>query len=234
MTHCDDESLLVPETAPIKTERKGCAANIILVALFLEAARMVDDGFETVDIEEAAQKAFGIPKGFLAQMDEIGIAKTVAAMEFLSDTSDPEEPLTRIYLNFFTPANSCMQLLDEYNNAVDKSSVVWVKGHDKKRQPLDFMTVNNLRLRFLAVSFAVATELVDSVIVELFDVEKLCKDAFGWKEGPFTLMNTIGVVESLQLVTERMQFSHRKEINFPVSRLLITQAQENTPWPVKP
>ena len=81
MTYCDDEVLLVPEVAPIKTERKGCATNLILIALFLEAARMVDDGFETIDIEAAAQKAFGIPKGFLAQMDEIGIVKTVAAMK---------------------------------------------------------------------------------------------------------------------------------------------------------
>ena len=230
MTHCDEDVLLVPETAPIKTERKGCATNLILVALLLEAARMVDDGFETFDIEAAAQKAFGIPKGFLVQMDEVGISEAVEAMEYLADLSDPEDPLARVYYNFFTPANSCRQILDEYNKAEDKSSVVWVTEKDAKRKPFDFMLVENLSKRFMAVGFAVSTELVDSEVIELTNVEKLCKDALGWKEGPFSMMNTMGIEESLQIVTEKMQFSHRKEINFPVSRLLITQAQKNTPW----
>jgi len=230
MTYCDDDVLLVPETAPIKKERRGCATNLILTALLLEAARMVDDGFETFDIEAAAQKAFGIPKGFLAQMDKIGIPKTIAAMEYLADMSNSEDPLTRVYYNFFTPANSCRQILDEYKNAGDKSSVVWVTEKDAKRKPFDFMLVENLSKRFMAVSFAVSTELVDSEVIELTAVERMCTDVLGWKEGPFSMMNGMGIEESLQIVTEKMQFSHRKEINFPVSRLLITQAQKNTPW----
>lgn len=233
MTHCDDDVLLVPETAPIKKERRGCAANLILVALLLEAARMVDDGFKVVDIEMAAQKAFGVSKGFLVQMDEIGIVKTIAAMENLSDLSDSEDSLSSIYLNFFTPANSCRQILDEYNNAEDKSTVVWVTEEDAKGRPFDLLIVDSLRIRFLAVGFAVTTELVDSEIIELNELETLCKSVLGWEDGPFSLMNKIGIAESLKIVTEKMQLSHRKEINFPVSRLLITQAQKNTPWLVK-
>jgi 3-hydroxyacyl-CoA dehydrogenase len=202
--------------------------------MLLEAARMVDDGFETFDIEAAAQKAFGIPKGFLVQMEKIGISKTIAAMEYLADLSNPEDPLTSVYYNFFTPANSCRQILDEYNNAEDKSSVVWVTEKDAKRKPFDFMLVDNLSKRFMAVSFAVSTELVNSEVIELTDLERLCKDVFGWKEGPFAMMNAMGIEDSLQIVTEKMQFSHRKEINFPVSRLLITQAQKNTPWLINP
>jgi len=44
----------------------------------------------------------------------------------------------------------------------------------------------------------------------------------------------MGVGEALKIVTERMFFSHRKEINFPVPRLLITQAQKNAPWLIYP
>jgi hypothetical protein len=36
--------------------------------------------------------------------------------------------------------------------------------------------------------------------------------------------------EALRIVSERMFLSHRKEINFPFPRLLIMQAQINTPW----
>jgi 3-hydroxyacyl-CoA dehydrogenase len=234
MTQCDDDVLLVPETAPIKTGRKGCATNLILIALLLEATRMVDDGFETFDIEAAGRKAFGIPKGFLTQIDEIGIPETVAAMEHLADVSNSDDPLTRVYFNFFTPSNSCRQILDEYNNAEEKSSVVWVSEKDAQRKPFDFMLVENLSKRFMAVGFAISTELVDSEIIELRDLEKLCTNVLGWKGGPFSMMNAMGVDESLQIVTEKMQFSHRKEINFPVSRLLITQAQKNTPWLINP
>jgi enoyl-CoA hydratase/3-hydroxyacyl-CoA dehydrogenase len=230
MTICDDDSLIVPETAPIKTERRGCATNLILTALLLEAARMVDDGFETFDIEAAAKKAFGIPKGFLVQMDEIGIPNAIDAMEYMADISQPEDPLTKVYHNFFTPANSCRQILDEFNNAENKPSVVWLTEKDAKRKPFDFMLVDSLSKRFMAVGFAVSTELVDSEIIDMSDVEKLCEETLGWKEGPFTMMNALGIEESLQIVTEKMQFSHRKEINFPVSRLLITQAQKNSPW----
>ncbi|MBN1222656.1 MAG: hypothetical protein JXB23_05375 [Candidatus Aminicenantes bacterium] len=224
---------LITEFAPIKKERRGGVTDLILTSLLLEAARMVDEGLAVYDIETAAVKAFGIPKGFLAQMDELGIPKVIAVMEYLSDTSDREDPLTRIYDNFFSPANSCRQILEEYNRAGDKSSVVWVTEKDINTKPFDFMLVDNLGKRFMAVVFAVATELVDSGIIELQDLEKHCKAAFGWKKGPFTMMNEMGLEESLQIVTEKMQFSHRKEINFPVSRILITQAQKNTPWLVK-
>jgi hypothetical protein len=96
------------------------------------------------------------------------------------------------------------------------------------------MLVENLSKRFMAVGFAVSSELVDSEVIELTNLERLCKDVLGWKEGPFSMMNAMGIEESLQIVTEKMQFSHRKEINFPVSRLLITQAQKNTPWLINP
>jgi len=206
---------------------------LLLTALLLEAARMVDDGLAVFDIEAGAKKAFGIPKGYLSQMDELGIPKAIRAMEYLSDTSGKDDPLTRIYDNFFSPANSCRQIHDEYNRAADKSTVVWVTEKDAKRKSFDFMLVDNLGKRFKAVAFAISTELVESGIIELQDLEKLCKDAFGWTKGPFTMMNDMGLEESLRVVTEKMQFSHRKEINFPVSRLLITQAQKNTPWLVK-
>jgi dGTPase len=70
---------------------------------------------------------------------------------------------------------------------------------------------------------------VESGIVELAGLEKLCTSDLLWKEGPFSMMNSMGIDEALKIVTERMYLSHRKEINFPVPRLLITQAQKNTP-----
>jgi enoyl-CoA hydratase/carnithine racemase len=64
-------------------------------------------------------------------------------------------------------------------------------------------------------------------------VDRLCQNAFLWKEGPFTLMNKMGINEALHIVTERMELSHRREISFPVPALLIAQAQKNEPWPLE-
>ena len=62
----------------------------------------------------------------------------------------------------------------------------------------------------------------------------LCQTAFLWPEGPFALMNRVGIGASLQLVTEKMELSHRQEISFPVPLLLIQQAKRNEPWPLRP
>jgi 3-hydroxyacyl-CoA dehydrogenase len=78
----------------------------------------------------------------------------------------------------------------------------------------------------------IATELVESGILKLQDVERLCKETFGWEEGPFSMMNRLGIQRALQMVTEKMELSHRKEINFPIPWLLISQAQKNEPWPL--
>jgi len=223
---------LIDESIPPLKERRGGIANLILVSLILEATRMLDDGFDVATVEEAAKITFGISKGFLSMMDDLGIPEVVSAMDFLSDTSDPEDPLTHIYRNFFTPAKSARMMLEEYNNAKSKSSVVWVGPTDREKTASDFLLVQSLGQRFKAVAFMIAVELVESGIVELPNLEKLYRDKFLWADGPFSMMNRMGIGEALRIVTERMTFSHRFEINFPVPRLLIYQAQKNTPWDV--
>jgi hypothetical protein len=224
--------ILIEEPIPPLQERRGGIANLILVSLIVEATRMLDDGFDVPTVEDAAKITFGIPIGFLSMMDDLGIPKVVRVMEYLSDTSDPEDPFARIYINFFTPARSAQIILEEYNKAKDKSTVVWVTSADTKKAASDFLLVQALGQRFRAVAFMIATELVESGIVELPNLEKLYNDKFLWDEGPFSMMNSMGIGEALRIVTERMTLSHRMAINFPVPRLLIIQAQKNTPWDV--
>jgi enoyl-CoA hydratase/3-hydroxyacyl-CoA dehydrogenase len=223
---------LVPEPAPLIKKRKGGGLNLIYVGLLLEAARMVDDEMDVPTVEAAAKKAFGISEGFLKQMDEVGLPEAVSAMKTLSEDSDPADPIHKIYHNFFTPAQSCMRMLEAYEKAEDKKTVRWVSKEDARKEAADFLLVDSLKKRFEAVSFLIATELVESGIMGLQDVDKFCRETFGWKEGPFSMMNRIGIQEAMQIVTEKMQLSHRKEINFPVPWLLIDQARKNQPWPL--
>jgi enoyl-CoA hydratase/3-hydroxyacyl-CoA dehydrogenase len=223
---------LIPDTVPLLKERKGGVADVIFVSLLLEASRMVDDGIDIPGIEGAAKKAFDIPKGFLSQMDDTGIDATVSRMYSLSDSSDPDDPIYQVYNNFFTPSESCKEMLEKYNQAKDKSSVKWVSEEDSRKEPKDFMLVDLLERRFLGVAFMTATEVVNAGVVKLEDVDKLCKNALRWKEGPYSLMNKIGIRGVMRIVTEKMVLSHRKEINFPIPRLLISQAQKDQPWPL--
>ena len=223
---------LIAEPKPLLKERKGGGLNLVFVALLLEAARMMDDKVDVPSIEAAAKRAFGIPKGFLSLMDEVGLSEAVSAMEDLSSDSDPEDPIHQMYHNFFTPAKSCKRMLEDYEKAEDKKEIRWVSKEDAGKEASDFLLVDSLKKRFQAVAFMIATELVESGILELQEVDRACKEAFGWKDGPFSMMNRIGIQEAMQNVTEKMQLSHRQEINFPIPWLLINQAKKNEPWPL--
>jgi enoyl-CoA hydratase/3-hydroxyacyl-CoA dehydrogenase len=217
----------------VLSSRKGGAADVIFTALLLEAARMVDEGVDIPSIEAAGKKAFNIPMGFLSLMDYNGIPLGIYALRSFSDSSDPDDPLYKVYDNFFTPPESYKKLIEKYEKAEDKSKVKWVSEEEVEKEPKDLMLVDVLKNRFLAVTFMTATEVVESGVIEMEEVDKLCQNAFLWEEGPFALMNRMGTREALRIVTEEMEVSHRKEINFPISNLLISQAQKDEPWPLK-
>ncbi|MBC8359678.1 MAG: hypothetical protein ISS41_03945 [Candidatus Aminicenantes bacterium] len=215
---------------PILSSRKGGAADVIFVSLLLEAARLVDEGFDIPSIEAAGKKAFNMPVGFLGLMDITGIPLGINTMYSFSDSSDPDDPLYEVYGNFFTPPDSYNKIMEEYVKAEDKSSVKWILEQEAKKEAKDFMLVDVLKNRFLAVGFMTAAEVVEAGIIKMEEVDKLCQNAFLWKEGPFAIMNKIGIREVMKIVTERMELSHRNAINFPIPRLLIFQSQKNEPW----
>jgi len=224
--------ILIPEPVPLLKERKGGGLNLIHLALLLEAARMTDEGMDIPAIEAAAKKAFGISKGFLSAMDDAGIDEACSAMESLADDSDPEDPFFQFYHNFFSPPDSCKEKVEEMEKADDKEAVRWVTEEEAQKDVKDFEQVDALTRRFLAVAFITAVEVVESGILDLHDVDRLCRDTFGWKEGPFAMMNRLGIGQSLEIVTEKMYQSHRQEINFPIPRLMINQANKEQPWPL--
>lgn len=221
------------EAVPLLRYRKGGAANIILVGLILEAVRMAADGFDVPSIEAAGMAAFSAPAGFLTVMDAGGISLALSCIDSFSDKSRPGDPLVRVYDNFFTLPGKIRQLLEGHREEKRRASFLLAEAAGSAQKPADIMVLDTLKRRFFAVAFMTATEVVDAGIIDIAGVEKLCRIAFGWQEGPFTLMNKAGIGEALGMVTERMELSHSKEVNFPVPRLLLTQAQKNEPWPLE-
>lgn len=220
----------IPEE-PLKKQRKGGAVKLILISLMLEAARMKEEGMDVISIEASGKKAFGISKGFLTLMDEVGIPEFMEEVGALYNPSS-DDPIFKYYQNFFQPPQTLVDMNDRYQKTDDKSSVKWISEEKAQMESSDLMVLEMLKKRFQAVAFMVSSEVVQAGVMEMKDVERLCQKYLGWKEGPFTMMNRIGIKESLKMVTEKMELSHKKEINFPISRLLIKQAQQNTPWEI--
>lgn len=218
---------------PILSSRKGGAADVIFVSLLLEASRLVEEGFDIPSIEAAGRTAYNMPLGFLGLMDATGIPLGIKTMDIFSDSSNANDPLYSVYRNFFSPPKSYEDVLKRFEEAEDKSAVKWVSPEDAQKKPGDQQKVDMLKSRFLAVGFMTAVECVDSGVIEMDEVDKLCQNAFLWGEGPFALMNKMGMSEVMRIVTERMELSHKNEINFPIPQLLVKQAQDNTPWPLK-
>jgi 3-hydroxyacyl-CoA dehydrogenase len=123
-----------------------------------------------------------------------------------------------------------MEKLEEHKIAKNKSSAKWMDKHAVREESDDFLLKDMLKNRFKAVSFMVASELVESGVSDIDRVEKLCKEMLNWEKGPFSMMNEMGIKEALGIVTEKMEISHRREINFYIPVRLINQAQKNSPW----
>jgi len=221
---------LVKETIPLLKKRKGGTVSLILASLMTEAGRMIDEGFQIADIEEAAKEAFGINKGFLMQMDEKGIPESINFLLFLEDKEETDKDLHAVYDNFFTLPISFMEKLEEHKIARDKASANWHKKHEIRKKSDDFLLIDMLKNRFRAVSFMVSSELVESGVSDIKSIENICRNTLSWDKGPFTMMDEIGIREAMDMVKEKMELSHRREISFYIPRLLITQAQKNKPW----
>jgi len=221
---------LIEEAVPLKQERKGGAANLLQSALLLEASRMVDDGMEIPHVEAVAKSTFGIPSGFLARMDEIGIGNTCAYLKVMADDSQSDDPIFVKYYNFFKPGPALEEKCRKGREA--GAAKLWKAGAREDRDPEDVALLELLRKRFQAVAFITAVEVVEAGLLEIGEVEKLCRRFFGWKEGPFAMMNRLGLEETMRKVTEKMEMSHRQEINFPVPKMLIDQVRKNEPWPL--
>ena len=226
----DTKKQLVRETASLLKQRKGGTLNLILASLMTEAGRMIDEGFQIADIEEAARNAFGINKGFLKQMDEKGIPESINFLLFLEDKEGTDKDLYDVYDNFFTLPVSFMEKLQEHKIARDKSSANWHKKHELRKKSDDLLLMDMLKNRFKAVSFMVSSELVESGVSDIERIENMCRNTLSWDKGPFTMMDEIGIREAMDMVKEKMELSHRREISFYIPRLLITQAQKNKPW----
>ncbi|MBM2840499.1 MAG: fusion protein (3-hydroxyacyl-CoA dehydrogenase and enoyl-CoA hydratase/isomerase family protein), partial [Bacteroidetes bacterium] len=214
----------------IRGSRKGGVADVVFVALLLEATRMLEEGYDVSTIEAGGRKAYGIPIGFLELMDVTGLPVGLHSMRSFSDASNPNDQLHKVYGNFFTPRQNYIALMDEYQKASDKSTVRWVKKDGKNDSVPDPKMVDALSDRFLAIGFLTAAETVDAGLITIEDLELLTQNAFLWRQGPFTLMNLLGKKKVREVVEQRAEHAKTLTQHFPICTLLKREMGIETRW----
>lgn len=220
-------NLIVQEPFSLKKKRKGGVVNLILGGLLLEAGRMLKEGHDPEAVEDASKKAFLSEKGIYSLYQEIGHEKVVIFLKSFSEEKGKE--FSEVYHNFFTLKKSVFAFPgwpEEDNSKQVKETSVG------KKNVKDSFILETLIRRFLGVAFMLASEIVEAGVAGYDEVDLACQKALGWKKGPFSLMNEKGIHTAFQIVVEKMESSHRREINFPIPALLVSQVQKNVPWPL--
>ncbi len=214
----------------IRGSRKGGVADIIFVALLLEATRMLEEGYDIPTIEAAGRRAYGMPIGFLELMDNTGLPVGLFSMRSFSDSSDPDDPLFKVYGNFFAPRENYIRLVEEFDKAEDKSSVRWVKEEHKAQKAKGENVIEELKDRFLAIGFTTASEVVDAELITIEDLERLTQNAFIWRQGPFTLMNRLGMEKVKGVVERRVRLAKKQGQDFPRPKTLEKRFAKAERW----
>ncbi len=168
------------KTAIVVKDAPGFAVNRFFVPFLNEAARMLEEGVANIPtIEEAAKKAFRIGMGPFLLMNVTGIPIAVHAATTLGNELGP----------FYAPAGILKAQMEKGENwnldgEVDESGIAPI---------ID---------RFYGVCLGVAAALVDEGVASIEDTDRGAKIGLRWIEGPFEIMNRIGIDRTYRVVGE--------------------------------
>jgi enoyl-CoA hydratase/3-hydroxyacyl-CoA dehydrogenase len=166
------------KTAILVKDAPGFAVNRFFVPFLNEAARMLEEGMANIaTIEEAAKKAFRIGMGPFELMNVTGIPIAVHSATTLGKELGA----------FYAPAGTLKAQMEKQKNW-DLSGEV-----DESRIPAVID-------RFFGVCLGVACALVDEKVASVEDTDRGAKIGLRWSQGPFEIINRIGVEKAFQAV----------------------------------
>ncbi len=166
------------KTPIVVKDAPGFAVNRFFVPFLNEAARMLADGTADIPtIEESAKKAFRIGMGPFTLMNVTGIPIAVHSATTLGRELGP----------FYAP---CKTLVDQMEKKQD-----W----DIQGEP-DESKTDTVIDRFYGVCCGVAAALVDEGVATIEDTDRGAKIGLRWAQGPFEIMNRIGIDQTHEAV----------------------------------
>lgn len=192
------------KTAILVQDAPGFAVNRFFVPFLNEAARMLEQGLAGIPtIEEAGKRAFRIGMGPFQLMNVTGIPIAVHAATTLGNELGP----------FYAPCAALKAQMDKKEN--------WnLEG------PVEEAKIPPLVDRFHGVCLGVAAALVDEGVASIEDTDRGAKIGLRWSEGPFEIMNRLGIDRTCALV----EAICRRYPDFKMPTLLETQRRAGGPF----
>jgi enoyl-CoA hydratase/3-hydroxyacyl-CoA dehydrogenase len=175
---CKDFSKLTGKTDIFVKDAPGFAVNRFFVPWLNEATRILEEGIANIPtIDKAAMNSLGIGMGPFKLMNVTGIPIACHSAQTLGD---------KLGL-FYAPSAKL--------KAQFASGQPW--NLEGEIQQDKIQAVND---RLLAGVFFVATSLLDEGISDIADTDLGAKVGLRWRQGPFEVMNKLGINKAYQMV----------------------------------
>lgn len=191
---------------PIKVaDTPGFAVNRFFVPYLNESARMLEEGLaNAATIEAGAKAAFKIGMGPFELMNASnGTAIAVHSADTLGRELGP----------FYATAPLLREMMEK-------------KADWDLSEPVDESKLPAIIDRYLGVCLGVAATLVEEGGATKEDTDRGAKIGLAWAEGPFEIMNRIGIEKAHGLVSAIAE----KYLDFKVPALLNQQLAQGTPF----
>ncbi len=192
------------KTAIVVKDAPGFAVNRFFVPFLNEAVRLLEEGVADIaTIEEAAKRGFKIGMGPFELMNVTGVPIALHAASTLGNALGP----------FYAPAPMLKAQVDKMEN--------WsLQGE------VDESRIQAVIDRLYGVCLGVAAALVDEGVASIEDTDRGAKIGLRWIQGPFEIMNKIGIAATCDLV----EAIAAKYPDFKTPQLLIQQKDKAAPF----
>jgi enoyl-CoA hydratase/3-hydroxyacyl-CoA dehydrogenase len=192
------------KTAIVVKDAPGFAVNRFFVPFLNEAVRLLEEGVADIaTIEEAAKRGFKIGMGPFELMNVTGVPIALHAATTLGNALGP----------FYAPAPMLKAQVDKREN--------WSLDGE-----VDESRIQTVIDRLYGVCLGVAAALVDEGVASIEDTDRGAKIGLRWIQGPFEIMNKIGITATCDLV----EAIAAKYPDFKTPRLLTLQKDKGVPF----
>ena len=195
------------KTAILVKDAPGFAVNRFFVPFLNEATRMLEEGLANIPtIEEASKRAFKIGMGAFVLMNVTGVPIALHAATTLGEELGP----------FYAPSATLAAQVEKGEN--------WILDGE-----VDESKIEALMDRFYGVCLGVSAALVDEKVASIEDTDRGAKIGLRWIQGPFEIMNKIGIAKTYDCVAAITE----KYPDFKMPQILEKQKAAGKPFEFK-
>ena len=187
-------------------DRPGFVVNRFFVPWLNEACLLLEEGVgSTAQIDAVARSAFNIGMGPFALMNLTGPPIALHATNYLAEQLNTPR---------YTGAQSLNDLVE--------AGVMWEIDEDEE---CDAESTKIISERLLGQVFSVCSQIVAEDICSMEDVDRGAKVGLRWMNGPFEIMNAIGIDEAY-----RMASAYADIAAFDLPPFFGVKAETGHPW----